>query len=307
MSHYTTQIRYICETSIGLTESSGQMGVNSIIQAAIPSIFDFNFPIFDENYRNVLCTKILKHFYTREIACETVGLWKLMLDTKLNEIMPYYNQLYKSELLEFNPLYDVDLSRSHELKREETTNQDSINNETNSKNTKVTDDTYSAGESKQDTNSTSSIENNTTSTSDNKTTGNKNHTDRYSDTPQGSLQNISNDAYLTNARIINDNNDDTSNTTVTGNDNSTGNTSSIIDTTNTQDINRDITTTDSEDRNSNQNLNRNITSLDNYIETVKGKNGGASYASLLNEFRTTFLNIDMQIINDLNDLFFNLW
>lgn len=30
---------------------------------------------------------------------------------KLNTIMPYYNQLYKSALLEFNPLYDADYWR----------------------------------------------------------------------------------------------------------------------------------------------------------------------------------------------------
>lgn len=307
MSHYTTQVRFICESSIGLTESAGQLGVNEIVEAAIPKVFDFNFPIFDENYRNVLCTKILKHFYTREICAETVGLWKLMLDTRLNEIMPYYNQLYKSELLEFNPFYDVDLTRQHQLEKEETTAQDVDDTMTNSKNGKVTDDTHTTGNSRQDTESTTDLENNSNSESNNKTTGTKNHTDRYSDTPQGSLQNIANDTYLTNARLINDNNDDTANTTVTGNDTSTGSSTGTVDTTNSQDTNRDITTTDTEDRNSRQNLNRNITSLDKYIETVKGKNGGVSYMTLLNEFRSTFLNIDMQIINNLNDLFFNLW
>ena len=42
-----------------------------------------------------------------------MGLWKLRLCNKLNEIMPYYNQLYKSQLIEFNPLYDVDLTRDY--------------------------------------------------------------------------------------------------------------------------------------------------------------------------------------------------
>lgn len=307
MSHYTTQVRFICESSIGLTESAGQLGVNDIIQAAIPSVFDFDFPIFDESYRNVLCTKILKHFYTREICAETVGLWKLMLDTRLNEIMPYYNQLYKSELLEFNPFYDVDLTRQHQLEKEETTAQDVGDTMTNSRNGKVTDDTYTTVDSRQDTESTTDLENRSNSTSDNKTTGTKNHTDRYSDTPQGSLQNIANDTYLTNARLINDSNDDTANTTVSGDDTSSGSSTGSINITNSQDTNRDITTSDTEDRSSKQNLNRNITSLDKYIETVKGKNGGASYMSLLNEFRNTFLNIDIQIINNLNDLFFNLW
>ena len=87
MSKYTTELRYICEMYAG-GESKGYSDVNKVIQAAIPKVFDFDFPIFDEAYRNVLCTKILKHYYTREIAAETVGLWKLWLDTKMNEIMP---------------------------------------------------------------------------------------------------------------------------------------------------------------------------------------------------------------------------
>ena len=51
-----------------------------------------------------------------------MGLWKLRLDQKLNVIMPYYNQLYTSELIQFNPLYDVDVTRTHEGNRNETSN-----------------------------------------------------------------------------------------------------------------------------------------------------------------------------------------
>lgn len=39
---------------------------------------------------------------------ETAELFKRYLNTTMCEIMPYYNQLYKSELLEFNPFYNVD-------------------------------------------------------------------------------------------------------------------------------------------------------------------------------------------------------
>jgi hypothetical protein len=117
MSVYTTQVRFICEAEAGLKKSVGYDNVNTVIQNAIPKIFNFSWPIFDESYRNVLETKILKHYYTREIGLETYGLWKLKLDTKLNEIMPYYNQLYKSALLEFNPFYDVDLTRNHTGKK----------------------------------------------------------------------------------------------------------------------------------------------------------------------------------------------
>ena len=114
MSDYTTQIRYICESKSGLTESVGFNGIMEAIENSVDDIFSFDWPIFDEAYRVPLEIKILRHFYTREIGEETFGLWQLRLCDRLNVIMPYYNQLYKSELIKFNPMYDVDLTTEHE-------------------------------------------------------------------------------------------------------------------------------------------------------------------------------------------------
>lgn len=351
MSKYTTQVRFICETAAGLSESEGQASVNKIISAAIPSVFDFDFPIFDEAYRNVLESKILKHYYTREIGLESVGLWKLKMDTKLNEIMPYYNQLYKSELLDFNPFYDVDLTRDHTLNRSEQSEQtgnetaDATKNGTINTTITRTADTKETGnkdgtqrenidvsenqETEQNIKSDTDIKNTTGNTSESTASNNKTHYDKYSDTPQGSLQNVQNDTYLTNARMVNDNDTQTGKTTVSGEDTSTGSTtadtttsvdgttkttrtgSTTEETNATQNIKTNETqntvNADTEKRNVKQTANKEITSLDDYLEHVKGKNGGVSYSALLNEFRTTFLNIDMQVINDLNDLFMNLW
>ena len=113
MSKFTTEVRYICETYAGLEKSAGLNDVETVINNSYEKVFNFDFPIFDEAYRPILEKKILRHYYTREIGDETVGLWKLRLCNKLNEIMPYYNQLYKSQLIEFNPLYDVDLTRDY--------------------------------------------------------------------------------------------------------------------------------------------------------------------------------------------------
>ena len=307
MSKYTTQVRFICETAAGLSESEGQTSVKQIIAAAIPSVFDFYFPIFDESYRTVLETKILKHYYTREIGLETVGLWKLKLDTKLNEIMPFYNQLYKSELIEFNPMYDVDLTRDQNLKREETTKQDATEKGTIEKTGSVDDNTHTETSDNQNNESTTNIQNTTGSTSREQLGSSKTHYDKYSDTPQGSLQNVQNDTYLTNARMINDSDSQTGETTVSGNDTSMGTTTANSSTDGTNDTERNISTNDSEEKSVSQNLNKNLNSIDDYIEHVKGKNGGVSYSTMLNEFRTTFLNIDMQIIDELSDLFINLW
>lgn len=235
MSKYTTQVRFICEQLSGYVQSVDYSDVDLVLRSAEPKIFDFDYPIFDENYRHVLNTKILKHYYINEIGLETYALWKLRLNTKMNEIMPYYNQLYKSELYTFNPLYDTDITRQHKVDR----SQDST--------TKTTD----------------------TSTTE-QTNGNV-HADAYSDTPQGGITGVENLNYLTNYRKITD--DNTLNNKITGNtDTDTG-----------------------------------ITSLESYVETVKGTQGTRNYSDLLKDFRSTFLNIDMQVIESLSDLFMLIW
>lgn len=199
MSKYTTEVRFICENSAGLHESEGADNIDSILDKCWNKVFNFNFPIFDENYRQVLCRKILKHYYTREIAHETVGRWKLALNAKLNEIMPYYNQLYKSELLEFNPFYDVDLTRRREGSG--TSNRTSNNTETNSGTSK----NVSSGSS---TNNTDTL-------------------NRFSDTPQNSMdtQGIADSVPLTTVTKVNEDNTTTneSTDTLTRNDSKTGN------------------------------------------------------------------------------------
>lgn len=327
MSKYTTEVRFICEEAAGLTSSVGYLGVNDVINTALPKVFNFDFPIFDETYRPILEKKILKHYYTREIGLETVGLWKLFLDTKLNEIMPYYNQLYKSELISFNPMYDVDLTRDHQLKRlediKETGTQESDTNrngtlDTTANKTGTTHDTSLTtdhGTANQDISNQKTVHGTNGDTTDVTTT--VSHVDKFSDTPQGALDGLKNDTYMSEARIVDDTN--TSKTIVSGNDvineNNTGNTTTETDATSdttsdgrtTQNETVNTTNTDKENRVATQNTNKNLNSIDDYIEHVTGKTSGVSYSKLLNEFRETFLNIDMLIINDLSDLFMNLW
>lgn len=118
MSKYTTEVRFICETAAGLSESVGFDRVDEVLEKSWDKVFNFDFPLFDPGYKKALCKKILLHYYTREISDETVGLWKLHMSAKLQVIMPYYNQLYKSTLLEFNPLYDVEYWRKADRKVE---------------------------------------------------------------------------------------------------------------------------------------------------------------------------------------------
>lgn len=113
MSKYTTELRYICEVAAGYKDSQGASTVADILNKCWDRIFSFDFPIFDEKYRKALCIKILRHYYTREIAAETEGLWNLWLQTRMNEIMPYYNKLYKLAELEIDPIKDVNFTTTH--------------------------------------------------------------------------------------------------------------------------------------------------------------------------------------------------
>lgn len=134
MSKYTTEVRYICENYASLTESKGYNNIETILDNSWDKVFDFPFPIFSEAYREDLCKKILRHYYTREICEETVGLWKLRLNSRMNEIMPYYNKLYNSELISIEPLINTRLSstRSNTKGGTDTINTSGTSSETSS-------------------------------------------------------------------------------------------------------------------------------------------------------------------------------
>lgn len=279
MSKYTTELRYICETEAGLSENVGYSKIKDVIAKAIPKIFDFDFPIFDENYRNVLETKILKHYYTREIGLETYGLWKLKLDTKLNEIMPFYNQLYKSALLEFNPLYEVDYSKTGN--RDSSGTRDNTENNSESYDESV-DTNESHDESTNNSNDGTLTKGTTTTT-----------TNYFSDTPQGAISNVIDGTYLTNATYNVTGNTGSDNTSNSGSADSEGSSKSK----NEKDGSRRGSKTS----------NSNLTDTESYLESVRGKMSSKSYSALLMEYRETFINIDMMLIEELSDLFFGLW
>ena len=299
MSKYTSEVRFICESLTGHEESSGYDGIDEIIEQAIPMIFSFDFPIFDENYREVLCTKILRHYYTREIGLETYGLWKLKLQTKLNEIMPYYNKLYESELLKFNPLYDVNMTTVNSgSKTGESTN---IGNNEN-KRASNRQDKLSAVQTDEDTR-TNTLSGSNSEESDSLTAGNNVNRDMYSDTPQGALTGVESGNYLTNARKVTGETNASEIGKRSGTSQSTESSSGRNSSVNTKEesgsgseTNTGYTQTIDKSKNT-----------EDYVMQVMGKSGGASYARLLKEFRDTFLNIDMDIIRDLGELFMLLW
>jgi len=377
LSKYTTELRYILETYSGI--SGGYDKVFQVVDGAVERVFDFSWPIWDESYRNVLSKKILLAYYTREICVETVGLWKLRLSNKLNEIMPYYNQLYRSATLEFNPFYDVDLTTTHQGKgteqqdssetgiikehstdsktKNETGNlsKDYTTTGTDSKTSITNDVTASDGGGKDTTSGSTSGKSDTTEHTEGKDDVNNNsksntvdsrnggETTAQSDTPQGALDNVLNKTYLSFAedktRTEGGTSETTGNTTVAGT-NSSDRTVGVVDSTsNEQTVNKtnfDTTTYNGDNKvngtssgtnkgtetntvegsetgssNRDQDTTKtgkvNANTTDEYIQIVKGKNGGPSYSKLLMEYRETMLNIDKMVLDELDCLFMQVW
>lgn len=68
-----------------------------------------SYPIFNEAYRAILNGKIIDEYWNREICTETVDNFTLMLRRKMDQIMPYYNKLYESELIEYKALSSINI------------------------------------------------------------------------------------------------------------------------------------------------------------------------------------------------------
>lgn len=307
MSKYTIEVRYICEQKAGLQESVGFNNINSVLDKSWDKIFTTNWEIFDESYRKILCEKILRSYYTREICAETVGLWQLWLDSTLCEIMPMYNQLYKTTIYEFNPLYNTDMTTTFTKTvtgndSKTTTGNNSKWNDvsTSSKNTK-TDDYTVKDSSKTD----STSKGNTNSETSNNDTFDE--INKFNDTPQGGVNGIESGNYLTDIRMI-------SRTGTTTNSSDENSTSSLNGTYTNENLNKGTTVNEGTTRSNTTetgtaNASETGTSetTETWTEKVMGKNNSENYGQLLVEFRNSIINIDKMIIDELKPLFMQLW
>lgn len=301
MSKYTTEVRFICEKAAGLDESVGYADVDEVIRLAYPKIFKVDkIPMFEgetEEHRAQLYQKILGHYYTREIGYETVGLWKLKLNQKMMEIMPYYNKLYETELIEFDPMTNIDrtLTDAESGTRNMNGTSDGTRNETRQETTNTTLRRQKKTSRGNDTNT-------------NVINSNEDSWSLFSDTPEGGINGIENassgnsvgnNAYLTNAthNIITPSGQTTTSVfgDVTETYNPTGDRTDTVVTGITDGVADHNTMSSSEG-------NRH-----NGEHHLVGKDGTESYSKMLEEYRKVLLNIDMRIIDELKDLFINLW
>ena len=144
---YTLRLIDVIEMSGGTVERMP----NGIAKMNGGDIGLWNYPIFDEAYRDRLNGIIIDHFWLDEIGKETISQFQFGMRRRMNEIMPYYNQMYESTRVKYDPLSTMDittvgnLSNSQTNTNSATTDTSSDNNSTSRAVTSNTPQTMLAG------------------------------------------------------------------------------------------------------------------------------------------------------------------
>ena len=110
MSKYTLELRYMYEDENF-------------------KLFDFPYNLYDNDLKPWFEEKFYHHFMFYEIGFDTIGMFKQRLMSKLNDIFPYYKQLYETEIrtkgIDFMLNKDLKESYVRELTSNSNSNQES--------------------------------------------------------------------------------------------------------------------------------------------------------------------------------------
>ena len=110
MSKYTLELRYLYEDENF-------------------NLFDFPYNLYDNDLKPWFEEKFFQHFMFYEIGFDTIGMFKQRLMSKLNDIFPYYKQLYETEIrtkgIDFMLNKDLKESYVRELTSNSNSNQES--------------------------------------------------------------------------------------------------------------------------------------------------------------------------------------
>lgn len=271
--------------------------LREILDAGV-KLWDFEYPSYYQgDEKAAFEQKVIDHFYFRQIGAETVGRFLHYFRRTVREIMPYYIQRYKSvELMDdpeirplenYNMIEEFSAEGSEDETRSGTTGGTSSGKETR---------TGSTGATTESTGTSSGTGSKTTSES-------SKDTSVHSDTPQGQLSmTISADGSATLAyasdltqQVTNGSGSESSEASesTTQSSKTTGTSSETSETSGT------TSGTSSETGAK--------TSMDKHRLTRRGNIGVTTYAQLLEGYRQTFLNIDMEVIDELEICFLGVF
>ena len=187
---------------------------SDLAKIARSTIFNFDYPLSQNVNKEEFECMILNHYMMRRINFDTVTLFNIQLNVKLNSIMPKYNKM-------FDMMSNWDLFNDGEKQTHTSTDNRNIEN------------TEKRNASTENTNTTNNtLENEST------TLGNNTSDNRYSNTPQNQLTDVQNGSYVSEYRYIQDTNNTTDSSNSKGNSTSNSNsTNTENNTSNTTDTN----------------------------------------------------------------------
>lgn len=357
MSTYTMQLREYIEQ---VTQDESNLSHTERIQKAREKLFDFKYPIFDESYKNVFETHFIRNFYMREIGFETEGLFKFQLETWLMINMPYFNKLFESELIKYDPLINSEMNVTHNKKNDKTQNDVKDRTQNDVKDRVQNDWSDKSQNDRIDKNQNSTINNTSSLTSDqtSQTVGSSDGTskdtidstkdkttnatqvddnfnrDLQSNNPDSRLNITTKDGegvitYASEIKEHNENNKKTTDSKGKETDKTTNTSTSSTDTVTDTDSLTHNTGKDDTFTNANENetlvsktdeilnseidetlqskvdetLSSKINDVEDFIQHRVGKIGVQSYPKLIQEYRESFLRIERQIFDEMNELF----
>lgn len=105
---------YAMETPSEYTETLGNlidMGYDTDDKLHLSEDY---YPIYKEEHRAELNEKIVRHYALREIGQETAQQFVFYLGMTMAEIMPYFNERYRTLEMEYNPLNSIDMTTDSE-------------------------------------------------------------------------------------------------------------------------------------------------------------------------------------------------
>lgn len=264
----------------------------SLIENGRKKLFNFSYPIFDEAYRPIFETNFIRNFFMREIGHETEAYFQFRLETWLLINMDYYNALFKSTLLEYNPLINSDMKTTYNKKNDTNRN----DNRQTTANTSGTD----SNEVNATQNSNSTVTSNQTS---NGTNTNEDFTrDLESDTPENRLAITTNDGngVIEYASKIGESKGK-------GSQNSTNETNSESHNDSTQNANSTASSESNVNSSQTDNATSEIKNIEDYVQSTIGKNGNITYPEMIMQYRKSLLRIEKEMFREMNELFMGIY
>lgn len=273
--------------------------ITNLWQKARVGIFDFNYPLTENVSHETFEHNILNHYLMRRINFETVTLFKIMLENKLNEIMPKYNLMWDS-------LDGWEVFKAGSITRTYTDVMTGNNiNKTNTSNINTTSNTINNTSSDTAENSDTTTSTNTTkgeSTLINTTSDNSTASKSHSDAPQNNIEDVKNGEYVSqfdydvvsSTSSLNSNNKTNDETATSTNTTSTTKNNGTSTQSNNGNSKTSNVTNSSDDKTENRVVNETIT------RTVENE------LDVLIKFQREYNSIWTMIYKDLDILFYGL-